>query len=207
LTGESIGDQLPAPPVLGLVLSDVLPHDFAGDVEARLSTPDMPVRVDRMRMGPFAGVELYLPTAVMLFVSAGYFNGFLQKLGEDHYEVVKGAARSLFQRASALRLRMIGSPGKASSSGFSLSYSVTGELVPGLRLKLVLQTEIDGETGEKGVSAFLDLLRRIHLGDPSEEELAALLAYRPLGGVVVVTFDAATNTIVPVPPPGPLAER
>ena len=193
--------------MLGLVLSDALPPDFAGDMEARLSTPDMPVRIDRMRMGPFAGVELYLPTAVMLFVSAGYFNGFLQKLGEDHYEVVKGAARSLFRRASALRSRMIGSPGKAGSSGFSLTYSVTGELVPGLRLKLVLQTDIDGETGENGIGAFLDLLRRIHLGDPSEEELAALLAHRPVGGVVVVTFDAATGIIVPVSPPGPLAGR
>lgn len=192
-------------PVLGVVLSDALPPDFADDVEARLSAPDMPIRVDRMRMGPFAGVELYLPTAVMLFVSAGYFNGFLQKLGEDHYEAVKAAARSLFRRASALGLRTIGSPGKAGSSCFSLAYSVTGELVPGLRLKLVLRTDIDGETGEKGVAAFLDLLRRIHLGDPSEEELAALLAHRPFGGVVVVTFDAETGLIVPVPPPGPLA--
>ena len=72
-------------PALAIVLSDVLPEAFGESLRERLAAPDLPVTVERMRMGPFAGLEVYLPSAVMLFVAAGYFNGFLQKLGEDHY--------------------------------------------------------------------------------------------------------------------------
>lgn len=187
-------------PALAIVLSDVLPEAFGEGLRERLAAPDLPVTVERMRMGPFAGLEVYLPSAVMLFVAAGYFNGFLQKLGEDHYGAVKDVAKTLLRRASTSRVTPIASRGKL-LSGFSLAYSITGELVPGVSLKLVLRTEVDEANGERGVAAFLDLIRNIHLGQVGEQEIKSLLAHRPIGGVIVVTFDATTGTIVPVPPP------
>ncbi|WP_232491774.1 hypothetical protein [Novosphingobium kaempferiae] len=185
-------------PVIGVLVADFLPVTIADGIEAELSAPGLLVSVQHRPLGPFAGGELYLPSAIMIFIAGGYFNGFLAKLGEDHYAALKGAAKRLFRRSVPLAISSVGSPGKASKSGFSLAYSVTGEVASGLCFKLILQSEVDPEVGQVGVDAFIDLIRDIHADALDAEAVESFLKYRPVGGTVLVTFDAATRRIVPV---------
>lgn len=175
-----------------------MPPEIEAGVEDELAAPGLPIDIRRMSFGPFAGVELYLPSAVMLFVAVGYFNGFLTKLGEEHYDSLKKVAKRLFRRASKSRVSAVGTPGKVSSSGYSLAYSVIGEIAPRLRFKLILQADIDPGDGERAIETFLDFIRNLHAGELDETTLKRLLAHRPVGGTVLMTFDVKTGEIVPV---------
>ena len=142
---------------------------------------------------------MYLPTAIALFIAAGFFNGFLQEAGKDAYAALKGAAIELWQRSRGTRITMVGTEGKVSSKQvYSIAYSITGAVVPGLNFKFVIRTDLEQDTAEAGIIAFLELIDDIHQDRVAEADAKALLTYRPVGGTVLVTFDAETRRIVPV---------
>lgn len=187
------------PPQLGVLLYDALPDSFEADLLADLATEGLNIPIQRIPSGPFTGIELYLPAAAMLFVTTAYFTGFLQKAGEDHYELVKRGAKALWKRASRLRVTQIASaPGKISNTSFSLTYAIMGNVAPRLNFKFIVRAEIEEAEAEDGICAFLDLLRAIHADQISEADLEALLTYRPVGGTVLVTFDPKARQIIPV---------
>jgi hypothetical protein len=70
--------------------------------------------------------------------------------------------------------------------------------VPGLNFKFLIQTEIDAETAEAGIGAFVDLIRDLLDDRLAEADVRALLTYKPVSGTVLVTFDAASRKIIPV---------
>lgn len=153
----------------------------------------------RISSGPYAGVELYLPAAVGLFVASSYFGGILKKVGEEHYDALKKSAQRLWKRSSALKIRSVGSAGKVSTDPeFSLAFAITGEILPRLRIKLVLKLNIDEAEALEAIPEFLDLIRAILDDRVSEADLEALLTYQPVGGTVLATFDPVAKRIVPV---------
>jgi hypothetical protein len=182
-----------------IMLLESLPDDFAAATCADLDLPGLDARVVRHAGGPYAGVELYLPAAAALFIAAGFFNGFLNKAGEDAYGGLKRATKALWRRTQHLSVRVGGTPGKvAAAKRFSLAFSVTGQLVPGLNFKLVIRSDIAPGDAEAGIDAFLDLLDDLYNDRLSRADCEALLTYRPVGGTVLVTFDAEARRIVPV---------
>lgn len=185
-------------PDIGFMIYNTLPADFEADLAENLDRDGLSVQSVRISSGPFAGIELYLPAAAMLFVTTAYFTGFVQKAGEDHYELLKIAAKKLWQRASALRMTATGSAGKVSQTPFSLAYAIMGEVSDGHQLKFIIQVKLGETDAEAGIRAFLDLLRDIHAGTISEYDLNALRTYRAIGGTTLVTFDLKLRRIVPV---------
>ncbi|WP_174296857.1 hypothetical protein [Sphingomonas bacterium] len=186
-------------PDILLMLQEGLPDDIESEVRAQLDRPGLELVVIRQPGGPYAGVELYLPTAIGLFVAAGFFNGVLQEAGKDAYVAFKVTATALWKRAAKLNVNVFGSVGKVKPTRrYSLAYSVTGEVLPNLNFKFLIQTEVSVDDAETGISAFIDLINDIINDRVGEEDLKALLTYRPVGGTVLVTFDAASRTIVPV---------
>jgi hypothetical protein len=187
------------PPHILLMLLDDLPVETEAATLASLNLPGLDVRVMHRKNTPFAGMELYLPTAAMLFVAAGFFNGFLQKAGEDGYDALKIAAKALWRKMQGLSLVLVGTPGKVPANRrFSLAYSIAGEIVPGISFKFMLQSDIDPQDAEKRIVAFLDLIAAVHNDRLENPDMEALLTYRPVGGIVVVTYDAEQCKIVPV---------
>ncbi|MET3473666.1 hypothetical protein ABIC78_004221 [Novosphingobium sp. 1529] len=186
-------------PDILLMIQDGLPDSIESDIRAHLNEPGLNLGVIRHPGGPYAGVELYLPTALALFVAAGFFNGVLQEAGKDAYAAFKGAAIELWRNASGLTVTAVGTSEKVSpTERYSLAYSITGEMVPGLNFKFVIQTEIDAETAEAGIGAFVDLIRDLLNDRLAEPDISALLTYKPVSGTVLVTFDAASRKIIPV---------
>jgi hypothetical protein len=198
---EPDNEPPPKKPDLALLISEAFPAGFEDDLLADLASGGASAASIRISSGPFAGLELYLPTAVALFVATSYFGGLIQKIAEGHYETLKGVAKKLYHRIVGVRVTPIGTVGKVSPvQKFSLSYSITGELAPKLNFKLILASEISIDEAEQGIDAFLDLIGDIHFGVLDPENLEHLLSYRPVGGIVLVTFDTKTRRIVPVDP-------
>ena len=193
------GNSLSGRPDVLLMFQEGLPDDIEADVRAHLDEPGLNLAVIRHPSGPYAGAELYLPTALALFAAAGFFNGVLQEAGKDAYVAFKGAALALWRRASGLTVPAMGPAGKVSpTQRFSLAYSITGEVVPGLNFKFLIHTEIDAETAEAGIGAFVDLIHDLLNDRMAEADVRALLTYKPVGGTVLVAFDAASRKIIPV---------
>lgn len=186
-------------PTIALLLYAELPEDFALGIAEQLGSEEFKFEVLRIPGGPFAGVELYLPAAVGLFIASSYFGGIIGKIGEEHYLSLKKAAKRLWRQSSRLNIRMVGTPGKLSAvPKFSVAYSVTGETAHNVSFKLVLRCDIHGAEAEEAIDAFLDMLRDLHAGALDENNFAALLTYRPVGGTALVTFDPTTKQIVSV---------
>lgn len=192
------------PPLAGrpdilLMLQEGLPDDIEVEARTLLERPGLTLMVIRQPGGPYAGAELYLPSAIALFVTAGFFNGLLQEVSKDAYGALKATSIALWKRAAGLNVTRIGSAGKVSaSSRYSLAYSITGEVVPGLSFKFVVQTDVRTHNVEVGIATFVDLIDDLLNDRVGEEDVKALLTSKPVGGTVLVTFDAESRKIIPV---------
>lgn len=113
----------------------------------------------------FASVEWLIPTAVALYLSKGYFEGFLQAAGEDHYELLKEAIPKWFNRLSHIRVSYLASSNKKlrADNPFTGAISLLGE---GKRnsFKLMFRNDADEAEIAQSIATFLEFLRRIHNG-------------------------------------------
>lgn len=186
-------DKLPS---LTLFLAEEIADELEPGVRADFE--GLEVSISRHGSSVYAGLYLYLPTAIGLFIAANFFNGFFNKAGGDAYDALKLAATALWVRANQIKVSTVGSRGKlADTNRFSLSYSIVVQVAPKLRLKFLTEDNVDEETAERGISTFLELLA--NLPDLEEAELERLLfTYRPVGGHFLVAYDAASQKIVPV---------
>jgi hypothetical protein len=182
-------------PPLAIALNPGLPDYIATDALDLLNDAGTPAALLCLPAGPYAGLELYLPNAVALFIASSYFGGTFKKAGEEHYAALKKAARMLYRRSSGITTAAVGRASEATrSGGFSLVYSIRGEVASGLSFNFVLVRDVNIAEADAGMSAVLDLLRNIHVGNCDTE----LLVYQPIGGQAVVTYDAKLGRIVPV---------
>jgi hypothetical protein len=178
------------------MLFEELPPEFEEGIED-LETSDIKVGTLRVSSGPYAGVELYLPAAVGLFVASSYFGGALKKAGEEHYLALKEVAKRLWKRSSKLEVTVMGTPGKVSANPkYSVAFAITGEVLPRLSFKLVLKLDIEESEALEAIPEFLDTVRNILEDRLSQEDVEALLTYKPVGGVVLVTFDGTVRISV-----------
>jgi hypothetical protein len=188
-------------PHLMLMVEEGLPDLIATEFQAAIEKLDYDVTVVRKPRGPFAGVEWLMPTAIGLYVTARFFDGFIQEAGKDTYTAFKHSALSLWWHSKKLRIMPVGSAGKVSrTQAYSLAFSITGQITAGLRFKFMVQSDVGPESAETGINAFLELITDLLAHQIPESDLNALLTYKPVGGIVLVTFDADKRKIVPVDP-------
>lgn len=186
-------------PLVGLMLLDGFPEGLENDAMTILDEAGVVLAVDRRENVPFAGLELYLPTAAAVFVAGAFFTGFVTKAGEDAYDALKRAAMDIWRKTRGARVTAIGTAGKVSSERkFTLNYSIIGQYAPGLTFKLLLQSEVTEEEVEAGTDSFLRLIDDLLHDRVSEGDCVALLTYKPVTGTVLVTYDAKGKKIVPV---------
>ncbi len=190
----------PSPiPEIGLMIQDELDSSFEETFRDAVKISDERLSVHWRESGPFAGLALYLPTAIVIFIASSYFGGIFKKIGEEHYVALKDGIVRLWLKARPLKVTVIGK--NANSSDFEryqLSYSIVAGLASDLRLKLILRMDLTDEESLVAIDEFLDLIRRIHFDKLLDAELAILKEIRPVGGTAIVTFDPKSRTIVGV---------
>jgi hypothetical protein len=138
----------------------------------------------------FASVEWFIPTAVFLY-SKGYFDGFLQAAGADHYEALKKAIPAWFSRLSLIRVTCLASANKKlrSDNPFTGAMSLMAQGDESGSFKLMFRLEADEAEIAQSVEAFLEFLRHFHNGSPPSQFFANYEATETIERLRLVYFD------------------
>lgn len=191
---------------IGLSYPPELPAEAREEFAAAINHPKLVVmQEERPRPGPFAGLEWFLPTAIIVYIAKPYFESFLTEAGRDHYQLLKKALSKLsarFTGPSAPVARIYLSDGKLKSPApkYSLTYSVVGEIGTGLRAKLLLQVTLTAEQCDEAVAAFLHFLDALHDGTLDASAIAGLSDARPVGRMLLLTYDLTAKALIVVDP-------
>jgi hypothetical protein len=161
----------------------------------------------RPSMGPLAGIHWLLPTAVVIYVSKSYFDGYLKEAGKEHYHLLKVAIGSLwssfFGGNRAVRARLVGSRGKVpADQRYSITISVMAEANSGLRFKLLFEDECSAEELNLAVAGFLRFLEKYYQNSLDKDTEARLAAARVIGRTILLAYDRKNNFFIfldPVP--------
>jgi hypothetical protein len=138
----------------------------------------------------------------MLFIGQGYFSGFLNEMGKDHYTALKAGFKALRNRFSSVRVTLVGTPGKVSEDQpYSLFYSIYFEAPAGRRFKfLVPNGEAGDPDAERAMDAFGEFLAAAYNGGLDAEQVDFLARAPAFGGTVLLAFNLENGRIEPIHP-------
>jgi hypothetical protein len=163
-------------PHLGISYLQGVPEDFVDDFRADVAAPGLNVAVHSREPEFYAGLEWLLPTALVAYVGKSYFDSFLGEMGKDHYEVLKGALKSLHKKMKGERVPKIvqvGSKGKVKEGQpYSAAFSVVAQVESDRSFKLLVHTE--AEDSEVEVMEFITYLSRYVSGELTNDEAKML---------------------------------
>jgi len=84
------------PPQLAILHNTSIPREAFAEFEKLVAAEKLDFRIEpREEAGPFAGIEWLIPTAVIVYISKSYFDGFLKEMGKDHYALLKAGLKTL----------------------------------------------------------------------------------------------------------------
>jgi len=195
-------------PHILLVYVDEIRSDLLHSFVETVRSPNLELIVEsRPPLGPQASLVWLVPTAVMIYLTKSYFDGFLKEAGKDHYQLVKeGIAflwKNFFGKDRVVRASLIGSQGKArAAEQYSVTISIMADADAGLRFKLLLQEDISAEELSATVGRFLEFLKNYYTGSLDKSMLARLSSARVVGRTLLVARDRENDVFIfldPVP--------
>lgn len=112
--------------------------------------------------GPYACLDWIMPTGFAVYLIKPYFETFLQKAAEDHYELLKRLTKRLYQKAihPETEWKIVSVGGIEKETIFTMHFSVIHELEKDgkqLHLKLMFPKSCSVEYFEKSLSEFSKL--------------------------------------------------
>lgn len=190
---------------IGVRYLEGTPEDAVGDFVASVGHSNLGVRVSPQKPEVRASIEWLAPTAVVVYLTKGYFDGFLNEMGKDHYAILKRAIVALGRRIldpSAPPAVLISAGGRRSTGRrFSIAYSVVAQIGDGRTIKLLVPKGMAMSGFAEAVEAFTQLLLdKECLNDIVREYDLRTPAFDP----VLVWLDpeaAAIQVVTPGPPP------
>ncbi|MFH7326604.1 hypothetical protein [Desulfurivibrio sp. C05AmB] len=188
------------------IISSEVVADFEGDIQS----PGLNVRVESLpMMGARAGIELLLPTLIVVYFLKPYFESFLSEMGKDHYAMAKRALLNVQARIKSKlggHIKIFVSEGKRVDHAvkFSPFFSIEAQSPLGYRVKLLIQTEIQLDQFNLAVEAYLRLMAQSHGIEELSEHSKLLLNIKPTGPVLLVCYDAEKGELKYV---NPIPER
>lgn len=151
--------------------------------------------------GPYAGIELLLPAAFVVYVTKAYFDGFLGKAGEDHYAALVRGLALLRDKLAGIQTSVVGPPGKADpDQPFSLTYAVMAEAGEGYTFKFLFRKSLEPRLRGRELECFTSLLAQLHNGKLEEQTIERLGGVRVIGRTILLAYDSEADWIVGVDP-------
>lgn len=194
-------------PHLLLSYEESVPEDVLRSFIDEASDDRLDLQVERREAaGPQAGIEWLLPTAVVLYVTKPYFDGFLQEAGKEHYHALKRGVASLwatfFGKDRKVRAVVLASsPAKVSQEPrYSWTLSLMAEVGERRAFKLLLSDAATREELELSVGKFLEFLIAYHHESVAEEIASQIREARPVGGVILMAYNADRRALEVVDP-------
>jgi len=147
---------------------------------------------------PFAGVEWYLPTFVVLYLAKGYFDGFLNEMGADHYKALKDALMKLRARLDLVKVTVFATEGKATADDtYSRAYSM---VIPAgdHSFKFLLRNDLSEQEQERELDLITAFVDSCHTDTVSDRLVEQLQNTRVMSRTVLLACDFEANEVVVV---------
>ncbi|MDD3597749.1 hypothetical protein [Sulfuricurvum sp.] len=172
-----------------------------------LSSDNLSIQVlSREKSGPFAGVEWLLPTAVIAYISKSYFDGFLNEMGKDHYNIVKKGFLSLKENlvgSNAPKINLVTSSfskNKVNNENpYSFVFSIMSDANDNKKFKLLIKKDISDDEYNKTIDSFLEFLQKYH-NETLNDEIRAEIKQNTFANTTLVAFNPKTNELIFVNP-------
>jgi len=193
-------------PHLALTHEGPIDLAFMDEFRSAVAVEGLNLRVEpAISTRAMASWPLLMGTTVVVWVFKAYFNGFLEETGKAHAATLNAAVKRLGRRLVGLRAARITARGPVRGEDrFSLIYSIWTERREGGRFKMLVPNGVTEAGLEAALDAYLVFAEAYHTDVLESEDLAVLAEARPIGGVVLLAYDAASGTIQLV---DPLEER
>jgi hypothetical protein len=193
------------PPALALSYqSPAQEADFEEALELLRSGGQEVETEEREPSGPFAGLEWLIPTAVIFFIGKAYVDGFVKEIGKDHYNLLKGALKTLWSRMvgpDSPALTVIGTAGKARAANeYSLFFSLLAEAPDGIRFKLLIKSHATQEEYQATIDAFIDFIDAFYKRELTQQFVDEAAKIPAVGKTLLVAYDSVAKRIHPVDP-------
>ena len=193
-------------PLVGLMVEESIPLEILEEVFAELRAIQVVPSLTRTNLGPQATLELYIPTAICLFVAKPFFYAFLKKAGEDAYIGLKSALARLCQRSSKFKTTIVTrSPEKINlDSAYSRVFSIISKTRDGATVKFLMPAVVSSAESAAIMDSLFKLIGEHHSGN-QPNRLDGIL--RPAGGItlmylVAYSLESATWELInPFLPP------
>lgn len=187
-------------PDLAVVYEEGIPDDQFFDFKAAVSASGLDVVVEsRPSAGPWAGVEWFIPTAIVFFVAKSYFDGFLKEAGKDHYQLLKSKlSRTAAKTMQSPRIEpvLFGTKGKIREDNpYSLALSIYAEANDGNTFKLLLPKPSYRPDYEQIVCTFLNFLNDYHEGVKVLGDIGFDTNIQPPGRTILVHINEESKQI------------
>lgn len=130
---------------------------------------------------PYAGVEEYLPTAIMILLAKPFIDAFLKKAGEDGYNLFKKSLVGLLSRAREVRVKVLTSGDKKSDPDFPFSriFSVYSKSATGIPMKFLFPHSLSDSEYGTAIDEMTALL----------QDTSGLPAGRRMGSLILMEFS------------------
>ncbi len=193
-------------PDLAISCISSLPENVAQPFVDAVAHPSLLLKVDRRAEGVYAGIEWILPTAVVLYLSKSYFDGFLKEAGKDHYHSLKKGVAALwstfFGKDRTVRITVSAfPPGKAAvEPKYSRALSLLATADERQRFKLLLPDTATREELEAAVGSFQDFLAVFYAEKVAELTGQELVASKAMGGLILLAYDPESGRLCVIDP-------
>ena len=149
-------------PYLTLILQDDVPEEVVAEFLEDVRSSGQPVSTESRPVDAYAGIEWYLPTAVILFITQSYFSSFLKEAGKDHYQVLKRSVAKLYSKFFGsdpeARISVVTSGEKKSQLMHSMAFSIVAQIEDGQTVKLILRNDTNEQEYKDSIIAFFSFL-------------------------------------------------
>ncbi len=192
-------------PHIAIFHVDSIPANTFADFTQLISCDELNLQIEsHEESGPYAALEWLLPTAVIVYISKSYFDGFLKEMGKDHYNLLKAGFKKLSEKVigpSAPKITLLGSSGKISKEQlYSPVFSVLAEIDSEIKFKLLISIDSSQEEYEQGIQAFLAFLYDFHLYKLDSGMIEILNSAQVINGVILLAFNQETKAIEVIDP-------
>lgn len=151
-----------------IVSETVIPGYESEDLELYLlSHPDLQIEKQERELTAYASIEWAIPSLIAAYVAKGYFDGFLNELGADHYDKFKNwfyRMNCKFKGIRTVKITASSSPEKLKESdgGPSNFFAAYFALPSGNRMKVFLPNCESEEQDNKALSELFDNLYKLY---------------------------------------------
>jgi hypothetical protein len=141
-----------------------VPESSYGDAIGDFEAAQFPVSLERRNPEVFAALQYLMPTAVVVYLLKPYFEKFLTKMAEDHYDWCKAAVKKLWSNFvsndRSFRSQLVGTRGKLFENDLALELSFVAKTADHQCFHLLFPHSISASEFQTAIVAFYSLMSR-----------------------------------------------